>query len=127
MLPGWSSPSRSATASTIRSRSPVYRDGQPVYVYLEPIGYGFDETEDFARFGFTVDLVVLSEGGSVIGGQRDFGRFDFQSRVANIETFLFLEITPTGLPAGAYALEIEVHDQVDGDSALVRFDFEIVG
>jgi hypothetical protein len=98
----------------------------PLYVYLEPAGYGFQFDGVLYRFGFVVDVAVLDATGKERGGAKDFTNFDYVKRTANKEIELDLIVNPMSLPAGSYKLKLTVHDKVKDQSVVKTLPFTIL-
>ncbi len=106
--------------------SDAFAPGEPLLVYLEPVGYDFRRREDGTFvYGFAADVAILDADGRLLGGQRDFGRWRFHSRRPNAAAFLSLRLEVGGLPEGRYRLAIRVRDGISQDSAEVVLPFEV--
>jgi len=97
-----------------------FKAGEPILLYLEPVGYRFKPLDGGHQFGLACDLTVLSEEGKILGGQRDFGQWSFDSRELIFDFFMNLTINLTGLPAGRYLIEITLRDLNSTESARVQ-------
>ena len=105
--------------------SNAYTTGQPILVYLEPLGYRHRRTPDGKyNFGLTCDLVVKLPTGEIVAQQRNFQRIDMTSAKPNMELFLSLTYTLSGVKPGKYILVTVLHDLIDGSTASV--DTEVV-
>lgn len=107
--------------------SNAYKPGEKMYIYAEPAAYGFKRSGDRYEFGFAVDFSVATEEGKILGGQKDFGSFSFNSRVANTETMLNVTLTISGLDPGRYVLELTIHDKIGGGMVTRTLPFAIAG
>ena len=103
----------------------VFSQTDPLYVYLQPAGYGFQLTGELIQFGFVVDLAVLDASGRERGGAKDFTKFDYVSRTANKEITLIFTVDPLKLTPGNYGLKITVHDKVKNQSVAKMLPFAI--
>jgi len=92
--------------------SVVYSQKDPLFVYLEPAGYGFQHDGALYRFGFAVDIEILDAAGKRRGYAKDFTNFDYVKRTANKEIELNFSVGPFKLPPGDYKLKLTVHDKV---------------
>ena len=90
----------------------VYSQNDPLFVYLEPAGYGFQHDGALYRFGFAVDIEILDATGKRRGYAKDFTNFDYVKRTANKEIELNFSVGPFKLPPGDYRLKLTVHDKV---------------
>jgi hypothetical protein len=100
--------------------------GEPIYLYLEPIGFAFmKNTAGYYDFGFKVDFTLEDEAGSVLGGQKDFASPNFKSWNHNTEVSLTFTYTFTGFGKGKYKVITNVRDAYSGKSATVEKWFYI--
>lgn len=97
--------------------SNVYKAGEPVRLYVRPLGYKFKKEGEVLTFGFETDFYLAKPDGEVLGGKRKFGRFSFASREPIFECFLNLTYTLRGLPPGEYILETVLHDLNGGQTS----------
>jgi hypothetical protein len=103
----------------------AFRSGEPLIVYVEPIGLGWrPEGEGFSS-QFTVDFELRSPKGEILTGQKEFGKFGFNSRERNIEVMAHLTINLSGAPAGDYVFGATFHDKVSGKQASFDLPFSI--
>lgn len=103
--------------------SNVFKEGEPVFVYAEPIGYGWRQNGDYFETDLGVDAALLSPEGTVLWSQKSFGNFDLTSRKRFMEYMMNLELDITGLPAGSFVLEYTVTDRIGGNSAVISLPF----
>ena len=92
----------------------IYKSGDPVFIYVEPVGYRFASRGDGIDFKIACDLTLLSKDGKVLGGQRDFGQWTINCGEPMFEFFMNLTITLDNIPPGEYGLEITFRD-LNGD------------
>jgi len=105
-------------------REPVFRPGEKLLVYMEPIGYGFREAaRGVWGFQLTVDLEIATADGRILGGQKAFAKFPITSRQKNMEFFMSLELDLGKAPPGQYLLVLTVHDDVRKQSTKVEMPF----
>jgi hypothetical protein len=108
---------------TPRSPAP-FKAGEQLVVYAEPLAYGWKSVEgDQYEFGFTVDFVLKTTGGKIIGGQDKFADLVFKSRTQNREIFLKLDLDLTGASPGNYLLDLRVHDSEADKTAMIELPF----
>jgi len=103
----------------------VFTKSDPLYIYIEPGGYGFKFDGTLYRFGFAVDIAVLDANGQERGGAKDFTNFDYVKRTANKEIELNFVISPLGLAPGDYQLKLTIHDKVKNQSVEQSLPFSI--
>lgn len=100
--------------------------GEPLYLYLEPIGFAFKKNPaGYYDFGFKVDFTLEDEAGSVLGSQKDFATPNFSSWNHNTEVALTFTYTFTGFEKGKYKVVTNVSDAYSGKSATVEKWFYI--
>jgi hypothetical protein len=103
----------------------VFRPGEPLIVYAEPVGVGWKAEGDVNRSLIVTDFEIRTPNGKVLGGQKEFGKFEFNSRDRNHEIMSHLTITLTGAPVGSYVLTATYRDLINGKSAMLELPFEI--
>lgn len=103
----------------------VFKPGEPLIVYAEPIGMGWKPVDGVNRAQIVTDFEIRTPDGRILGGQRDFGRFDFVSHDRNNEVMTHLTITLSGAPPGKYVFAATFHDKITGKSADMELPFEI--
>jgi hypothetical protein len=105
--------------------SDVFRQGEPLIVYAEPVGMGWVKEGETNRALVLTDFEIRTPDGKVLGGQKEFGRFQFISREQNQEIMTHLTITLSGAPVGRYIFVATYRDQVNGKSVNFELPFEI--
>ena len=93
----------------------VFRRGEPLLTYAEPIGYSWTPGPDGFRFG-----------GKVLGGQEKFLTFSQTSQAKVRELMLNVDLNLTGAPPGDYVLHYVLHDVGSGRTATIEQPFRIV-
>ncbi len=88
----------------------LFRPGETIIVYAEPVGYTIQESEGRYRFALTADFNLLDGKGQVLGGQRDFGRWERVSHTPATDFMLFITYDSTELAPGNYAIETLIND-----------------
>ena len=107
--------------------SNVFKLGEPMITYVEPIGYGWKEIPgDMYKMSFSVDVTVTAENGTVVGGQKNFSEFSFKSHNAAMECKLDLTMKLTGVPDGKYTLSYTIHDLSADQTSTFDQPIEIV-
>ena len=97
-------------------KSNVFKAGEPLIVYAEPVGMGWAKSGGFNRARIATDFEIRSPEGKILAGQHDFGRFDFASHDRNQEVMTHLTLTLSGAPAGRYVLGATYRDRQIGES-----------
>jgi hypothetical protein len=70
-----------------------FKAGEPIIVYAEPIGFGWNSVEDDQfEFGFNVDLAVKTGAGETFARQDNFGKMTMKSRHRNRESMIHLTL-----------------------------------
>jgi len=103
----------------------IFSQTDPLYVYIEPAGYGFRYDGAIYRFGFAVDIEILDSTGKQRGYAKDFSNFDYAKRTANKEIELNFVMQPLKLPAGDYQLKLTINDKVKNQSVEQSLPFTI--
>lgn len=88
-----------------------YRSGEPILLYVEPVGYTIVETDGIYSYSLTADVSLLEKSGNVLGGQKDFGRWQFGSRRPVTEFMMYFTFDFSGLAEGDYLVETIIRDQ----------------
>lgn len=90
----------------------VYKLGEPVLIYAEPMGYGYGSPgEGLYSIGFFVDLKVLTEAGDVLGDLQNVTELDLTSRYQNREFQANLTYNLEGIAPGRYILQTTLRDK----------------
>ena len=100
--------------------SSVFKPGEEVLLYVEPVGIQYKNTTDengnkLYSLTMTADLIISDKDGSIVGGEQNIPLTNFTSRHQNKEIELDLSITGTEtLDPGDYMLKWIVTDQNTG-------------
>ena len=92
----------------------VFPRGEPLIVYAEPIGMTWKTEGALNRAAMATDFVIRTPEGKILGGQKEFGKFEFNSREFNQEIHTHLTITLTGAPSCNYVLAATYRDLIGG-------------
>jgi len=103
----------------------VFPVGEPLIVYAEPVGMTWKTEGGLNRAQMATDFDVRTVDGKILGGQKEFGKFEFSSRDFNQEIHTHLTIRMTGARAGNYVLSATYRDLIGGKSATLELPFEI--
>jgi hypothetical protein len=103
----------------------VFRPGEPLIVYAEPLGVGWKAEGGVSRTVIVTDFDVRTRDGKILGGQKEFGKFEFNSREPHHEIMTHLTITVNGAPPASYVLTATYRDLISGKSATLELPFEI--
>ncbi len=105
--------------------SNVFAQGEPLLIYLQPEGYGWLESADGNRFGFTVDLRIGTQDGVAMLEQDDFMALETSSLEKPTDFFGNLTITLTTFPKGAFLLTLIINDIASDKTASFELPFEV--
>jgi hypothetical protein len=106
--------------------SNVFKAGEPMLTYMEPVGYTWKANGDRYDLGLTTDFVVRSVDGKILGGQENFAKIGFTNRLKIQEMMVNLTMTLDAIPPGNYVLVYKLHDLGSDKTASVEQPFVIV-
>lgn len=92
---------------------------EPIYIYIEPVGYGFREEGGVNTFGLSVGLRILTSTGQELFSQDGFLDLTARSRTTPTEFFGNVTLNLSGLTAGEYVLELLLDDVASDETASV--------
>ncbi|MGL5008974.1 MAG: hypothetical protein ACRC6I_03775 [Paracoccaceae bacterium] len=105
----------------------VFKAGEPIVIYAEPLGYGWKDNGDGTyTFGFAVDLQLKTADGTVVAGQEDFLTLETTTRAKNKEFQLTLTLNADGVPPGEYTIEYTTRDIASEKSGTISVPIEVV-
>jgi len=104
----------------------VFKRGEIIRVYMEPIGFTIKQQGGFKQFSLSTDFNILDAEGNVLAGKRNFGTFPFKSRSHITQFMLNLTYTLTGAEPGKYKIETVVRDNFSPKRASIIQDIEIM-
>jgi len=107
-----------------RENSDFSKDA-PIFVYLRPVGYGYERNKDSYGIALSADFQLRTPGGQVLAEQDGFSRLTLQSRAPNREFQASFSFTFGGMEPGEYALLIRLRDENGGQSAETILPFTI--
>ena len=105
----------------------TFKPGEKLLIYVEPVGFAWKEKNGLNHAQLVADLVLKDDEGTVLGEQKGFGTFTFDSREENMEVMTALTIDFNEAPAGKYAAELKFTDTQGDKSATFELPFEIEG
>jgi hypothetical protein len=103
----------------------VFKPGEPLIIYAEPVGMGWKAENGMRHALVAADFEIRTPAGKILGGQKNFGRFEFTSHEQNQEVMTHLTIRLSGAPAGKYVFAATYRDQMNGKSVDLSLPFEI--
>lgn len=101
--------------------------GEPIYIYAEPTGYGYEDVDGRKEFGVVLDLEVIDTSGAVLLTQEAFDTIRLSSLSEVKEMFINLTVNLTGFTPGVFLLTVRIHDITSDETAEFVLPFEIVG
>jgi hypothetical protein len=108
-------------------QSSIFKVGEKIITYVEPIGYGWKELPgSMYEMNFVSDLLFKTESGEVVTDQKGFAKNVLQSHSPNMEFSMDFTLTLTGVPAGKYTLQYTIHDMSGKQTSVVEQDVTIV-
>lgn len=103
-----------------------YAPGEPVRLYVEPVGLAAVARDDGSLVqGFVVDLVVRDASRAVIGAAPALMASSVRVRQRPGDFFAALTYNLTGLPPGRYSLENTMRDQNSDRQGSFTFEIEV--
>ncbi|MGF9563676.1 hypothetical protein [Neorhizobium sp. JUb45] len=104
----------------------VFKQGEPVITYVEPIGFGWKELPgEMYETNFVADLVLKDDKGAVVTDQKGFVKNVLQSHNAITEFSMDFTLTLDGAPAGNYVVTYTINDISSGEKFSFDQDFSI--
>jgi hypothetical protein len=100
----------------------VFRPGETIVLYVEPVGFGYKQIPDgngsaLYLMNMTADYVIASSNGTELQTIEDVPVGSIVSHRANTELFLELTLTQARpFPAGDYNIKYTITDEVSGKS-----------
>jgi len=105
----------------------AFRPGEPIYLYLEPVGYTLKKNPaGYYEFGFTADFTLKDAAGKTLGGQTGFADLNFRSWNFNTEVALTFTYRFSGLKKGSYKVVTVVKDKFSDKRATVEKEFTVL-
>lgn len=106
----------------------VFRGGEPVILYLEPVGYRVIRDKQNGEFFYnlTADFNLVDAWGRVMSGRRDFAQFQAHTRHFPDQVPLTFTYNINGLPPGDYRLETVLKDVLGNKSHTVITAVKVV-
>ena len=114
---------------TPRPEAP-YKPGEKLYLYLEPVGYGYgDDGLGNNVIELSVELTLSDDKGQALGTIENIAAIRIVSRAKNRELFFGLDLSldPSSVPPGRYRGDFVMHDKNSDKTAKFSVEFEIAG
>jgi hypothetical protein len=99
---------------------------EPLFVYLQPVGYGYERVDDLYRIAMTADFELRTPSGQVLAEEAAFARLSLESREPNREFQASFSFAFEGLDAGRYELVVRLRDENSGQRAETSLAFTVV-
>lgn len=104
--------------------SNVFKDGDKIYVYMEPVGLHWTSQDGLYQSAATLDYELRTADGKILAGKRGFGNMTFKSHEQNKEVMYKVDLRFTGAPKGKYVLALTAHEAGTDKSASVELPIE---
>ncbi len=106
--------------------SNVFKPGEPIITYGEPVGYGWKQLSDgLYEMHLMADLDIVDTSGEVLWSKRGYMDTHLVSHKQNMEFKFDMTLTLDGLSAGKYKLHYTLHDMTSGKASSFDEDFEL--
>jgi hypothetical protein len=105
--------------------SNLYNSGEPIYLYVEPIGFNVIKNGEEFEFGLIADFVIRTPDGNELYEQKEFDSWIVKSRRFITEFSINLECKITGLKMGTYILEVKLRDMNGTSTADIESEIRI--
>jgi hypothetical protein len=90
--------------------SGVFKSGEPLLTYVEPVGYTWKPRGEQFDFGVSVDFILKSAAGKILGRQEKFSNATLSGHTKVQEFMLNLSLSLDGISPGQYVIEYKLHD-----------------
>lgn len=100
----------------------VYKPGDNIVLYLEPVGYGFKQVVDqlgntLNQINLTADMIISASNGTQLTSIKDLPALSIISHNKNTEMFMTLKVAQqTPFPVGDYKITYIIKDGSSGKS-----------
>ncbi len=88
----------------------VYKSGEIVRLYLEPIGFTQKEKDDQYFIALAADFTMGRPDGTIITGKENFGKWELKSKSFISQFNMNLTYTITGVQPGDYVIKTVLRD-----------------
>ncbi len=103
-----------------------FRSGDTATVYLEPVGYGFTQSDAAFAVAFTAGIEIRTAGGILLAKADDFVHIGWQGRSQNRAVPAIVNVTLPTLKPGNYKLSLTLSDAATAKQASVTLPFTII-
>ncbi|MEM8812259.1 MAG: hypothetical protein AAGF59_06530 [Pseudomonadota bacterium] len=105
--------------------SDTFGKGETVFVYLQPVGYGYERAEDLYRISMTADFELRTPTGQILAEEEGFSQLSLESRAPNREFQASFSFVFENLEPGRYTLLIRLRDETAGEQTETGLPFSI--
>lgn len=107
-------------------KSPVYRAGETILLYVEPVGFAYGrDALGITQIAFDIDLAIDDGTGRQVLAQKDFVSVATPVRYNNREFHISLSLNLTGAPPDSYVAHFHFKDRHSEKTADSSVGFEI--
>jgi hypothetical protein len=103
----------------------VFKPGEKLIIYAEPVGFKWLAKDGLNHSLLVADLILRTNDGKIVAGQKNFGTFSFDSLEQNMEIMVVMTVDFTGAPPGQYVVECAFTDKMSGKTANLELPFEL--
>ncbi len=103
----------------------TFKPDEKVYVYVEPVAYGYGTSGAASTIGFTADLALENSTGQVLSEAKDVFSLSAEARADKREFPMTLTFTVPYLRPGDYKAVFTVHDQNSPKTGTFEVPFSI--
>jgi hypothetical protein len=96
----------------------VYKAGDNMIAYAEPVGYGWKKAGDIWQTDLAADVTIKTKDGKHIYSKKDFSKLGVSSRARNREFMTRFTFTLDGMSAGEYMVDVTLRDLVSGKNGM---------
>ena len=112
------------TKTYVIRKNKAFGSGEKIHINAQIFGYELKRVGEAYSINLTTDVYFL-QGGEILTGQQNFGKFEFISPTPNTEFRMNLTYWLTDAPAGIYDVQTVVHDQNSGQSTKFTTQIEM--
>ncbi len=103
------------TQTYVTRRQNTFGAGERIHINAQIFGYALKQIGEAWSINITTDVYFL-QGGEILAGQQNFGKFELITPIPSTEFRLDLTYWLNDAPAGAYDIQTVLHDQNSGQS-----------
>lgn len=107
-------------------QTPLFKAGEALQFYAEPVNLGWSPRGQSYRFEMRVDVEIRTPEGQILWGQKDYGHLAHESPTADPNTYITGSVAVKGLAPGLYMLTVRFRDPLNNRTAEIEIAFGIV-